>query len=517
MDGELPVDVPALQGLVRTLQIRVEACDATIVEQRRALELALRRIDSLLRKLFSRSSEKIDPAQLQIDFGEAMAAVVGATEPAEPAAAEIAAPDDEAETAGARKRRSHGRAPLPPTVERRRVEIPPETTTCSGCSNELVRIGEEVSEELDYEPARFVAIERVRGKYACRSCETVAPTAPLPPRPIERARPSAGLLAYVLVSKYQDHLPLARLERIFARDDVAIARSTLCDWVGDAAALLAPAVRAIRAEVLSSDVIQSDDTPVLVQRDAQSGTPKQGYLWVYRDLGGSTFFDFRMSRSRDGPAAVLGDWRGKLVCDAYQGYHGLFRDGAVVPVGCWVHVRRRFFDAFKAGDVDAALVLTLIARMYAVERDAKDRELDAAGVLALRRERTAVEVERVRLVLEHLAKEALPKSLLGEAVSYARNQWPTLVRFLEDGRLPPDNSASERAVRGVAVGRKNWLFAGAESGGHRAAAIYSIVESCKSAGVEPRAYLRDVLARVAATPESQVASLTPRAWATARR
>jgi transposase len=287
--------------------------------------------------------------------------------------------------------------------------------------------------------------------------------------------------------------------------------------VGDGAALLAPVVAAIRRELLAQDVLQSDDTGVLVQENATRGKSRQGYLWVYRDLAGATLFDFRMSRSRDGPLDVLREWKGKLVCDAYQGYHGLFKEGRVVAVGCWAHARRRFVDAFHLGDVDAALVLTLIARMYAVEKDAKERGLDAEQTRALRQERTAPEVERIRLVLEHLAKDALPKSTLGDAVSYTRNQWMNLTRFLEDGRLPLDNNASERAVRGVAVGRKNWLFAGGEAGGHRAAAIYSIVESCKSAGVEPIAYLRDVLARIATAPESQVASLTPRAWAATRR
>ena len=523
MDGALPVDVADLQRLVRELDarvqdrdVRVSAHESVIAEQRDQLRHAQQKIDWLLRKLFARASEKLDPAQLQIDFGEAMAAVKAAEEPPE-AKTDTAAPDDEGETLPAKKRTPHGRKPLPTTVERRRVEVPPETTTCETCAKDLVRIGEEVSEELDYEPARFVAIDHVRGKYACRHCETVAPTPPVPSRPVERARPSAKLLAFVLVSKYQDHLPLARLERIFGRDGVEIPRSTLCDWVGDAAALLAPVVVAIRSEVLAADVIHSDDTPVLVQENATRGKTKQGYLWIYRDLAGATLFDFRMSRSRDGPNDVLAKWSGKLVCDAYQGYHGLFKEGRVVPVACWAHARRRFYDAFKAGDVDAALVLTLIARMYAVEADAKARGLDADGVRVLRQERTAPEVERIRLVLEHLATDALPKSALGDAVSYTRNQWANLVRFLDDGRLPLDNNAAERAIRGVAVGRKNWLFAGGEAGGHRAAAAYSIVESCKSAGVEPIAYLRDVLARIATTPESQVASLTPRAWAAPHR
>ena len=213
---------------------------------------------------------------------------------------------------------------------------------------------------------------------------------------------------------------------------------------------------------------------------------------------------------------VLAGWRGHFVCDAYAGYHALFKGGGVVPVACWAHVRRRFFDAFQGGDVDAAIVLTLIARLYRVEAEAKDRGLDAEGRRALRQERAKPETARLAAVLEHLANDALPKSPLGEAVSYARSLWPSLVRYLDDGRLPIDNNPAEQAIRAVALGRKNWLFAGGDEGGRRAALLYSILATCRSAGVEPFAYLTDVLGRIQRTPSSRVAELTPRRWAAAQ-
>jgi len=515
MDEALPVDVATLQAMVRELSLGQEARDQTIAEHKRALRRMQQRIDWLLRKLFARATEKLDPKQLRMSFEEASAAVRDAATPEE-TPTEIAAPDDEA-PAPAKKRTPHGRKPLPEQIERRRVEIPPLATCCSACAKELVRIGEETTEELGYEPARRFVTVYVRGKYACRDCETVAEVAPLPERAAERVRPGATVLADLVVKKYADHLPLARQEKILAREGIEISRSTLCDWVGLAARLLAPIGEEIRKDVLAADVMHGDDTPIQVQENWSRSRTIEGRLWVYRSLAGDTFFDFRRSRSRDGPMDVLGKWKGRFVCDAYAGYHALFKGGGIVPVACWAHVRRRFFDAFQGGDVDAAIVLTLIARLYRVEADAKERGLEVEAVRVMRQERAKPEMDRLALVLEHLAEDALPKSPLGEAVSYARTLWPSLLRYLDDGSLPIDNNPAESAIRAVALGRKNWLFAGGDEGGRRAALLYSVLATCKSAGVEPFAYLADILARVQRTPDSQVRDLTPRRWAAARR
>jgi transposase len=514
MNAGLPVDVATLQKMVRDLSLGVEARDATIAEQKRALRTAQQRIDQLLRKLYARTSEKLDPRQLAMSFAEAMAAVNDAV-PAVETPNEVAAADDEAPVPK-KKRARHGRKPLPADIERRRVEVPPTATCCADCAADLVRIGEEITEELGYEPAKRFVTEYVRGKYVCRGCQKVAEIAPLAERAADRVRPGATVLADLVVKKYVDHLPLARQEKILAREGIEISRSTLCDWVGLAARLLAPIGDEIRRDVLAADVMHGDDTPIQVQENWSRGKTIQGRLWVYRSPAGDTLFDYRRSRSREGPMDVLAHWKGHFVCDAYAGYHALFRGGGIVPVSCWSHVRRKYYDAFLGGDVDAAIVLTLIARLYQVEEDAGERGLDADATRALRHERSKPEIDTLATVLEHLAQDALPKSPLGEAVSYTRTLWPSLVRYLDDGRLPIDNNPAENAIRAVALGRKNWLFAGGDEGGRRAALLYSIFATCASSGVEPFAYLADVISRVQRTPASQIRELTPRRWAAAR-
>jgi transposase len=514
VDAALPVDIGTLQQMVRELELGVDARDQTIVEQKRALHLAQQKIEYLLRKLFARASERLDPKQLQLTYDEAQAAVQEAAPPEAPVS-ELSAPDDEAPLP-AKKRTPHGRKALPGNIERRRVELPAPSTCCASCAQQLERIGEEVTEELGYEPAKRFVTEYVRGKYACRKCETVAEIAPLPERAADRVRPGASVLADLVVKKYADHLPLARQEKILAREGILISRSTLCDWVGLAGGLLAPIGAEIKKDVLAGDVLHSDDTPIQVQENWARKRPIEARLWVYCNLAGDTLFDYRRSRSRDGPLEVLDGWRGHLVCDAYAGYTAVFKSGAVEPIACWAHVRRYFFDAFQGGDVDAAIVLTLIARLYRVESEARAGGLDAQATRALRQERSKPEVERLARVLEHLAADALPKSPLGVAVAYARKLWPSLERYLADGRLPIDNNAAENAIRAVALGRKNWLFAGGDEGGRRAALFYSLLATCKNAGVEPFAYLTDVLARIQRTPASQVCELTPRRWLAAR-
>jgi transposase len=369
--------------------------------------------------------------------------------------------------------------------------------------------GEDVTEEVDVVPTKVFVREHVRPKYSCASCQEGVVQAPLPPRPIEKGRPGPGLLAQVIVSKYVDHLPLARQSRMFARYGLPFARSTLCDWVGACVEELEPVYRELRRAVLLSRVIQADETPIVVLEEHNEKRRRQSWLWVYRGLGGETVFDFRPTRARDGPRAFLAGFEGFLQHDAYQGYGGL--GPQITAVGCWAHARRHFFDARASAEPEAKEALGLIARLYAVERDAQD--LAPAARCALRRERARPVLAIVRDRLDAWEQTALPKSDFGKAVAYARSQWPTLVRYVDDGDLAIDNNAVERAIRGVAVGRKNWLFAGSYQGGHRAAVLYTLVESCKAAGVEPFAYFADVLAR---TTTATARELTPRAWKAAR-
>lgn len=461
------------------------------------------KIDQLLHRLFGRSSEKLPASHLGL-FDE------GAT-PEEIAGT----PDDEAayETTPETRKRRGGRMPLPKDLERRQVvhDVPETERVCScGCLKE--RFGEDVSGELDLEPARFFVWEHVRPKYACKRCQEGVVQASLPPRPIEQGRPGPGLLAQALVSKYQDHLPLHRQARIFLRHGIEISKSTLCDWVAEGAAALSPIVKAMTKALLASKVVQADETPIVVLEDHDDRRRRTGWLFVYRAPTGDVVFRYRQTRARDGPREFLKDLQGFLQRDGYQGYGDLSPE--IVPVGCWAHARRKRVEAkpSDAARCDEALALT--GRLHQVEREAKD--LSAEERTALRREKALPVLETIAARLGAWGRDALPRIPLGVAVGYATAQWTTLVRYVEDGDLEIDDNAIERAIRGVAVGRKNWRFAGGAQGAERGATIHSIVESCKAAGVEPFAYLKDVLVRVATTPQSRILELTPRGWKTAR-
>jgi len=296
---------------------------------------------------------------------------------------------------------------------------------------------------------------------------------------------------------------------MFARLGLDFSRSTLCDWVAVCAEEFAPIVDELKRAVTSSRVVGADETSLVVLEKHDEKKRRQGWLWVYRNGPGETVFDYRDTRARDGPRIFLEDFEGYLQRDGYQGYGKL--SPKIVEVGCWAHARRKFVEAKASAPDESADALRLIRKLYAVERRAKELEPDERA--RRRRAQAAPVLETIAARLDAWEQDALPKSPLGQAVFYAKAQWPTLVRYLDDGALAIDNNAVERAIRGVAVGRKNWLFAGSEEGAKRAATIYSLVESCKAAGVEPFAYCRDVLTRTATEPAR---NLTPRAWKRAR-
>ncbi len=462
------------------------------------------RVAQLLRRLFGPRAERIHPDQLYLEFeGEEEA----------PPPADLAPDDEEALEPRRRRKRRKGRAPLPEDLPRRREEYHPnpEDLVCPCCHGMKERIGEEVTEELEYVPASLFVREHVRVKYACRHCEEGVVMGELPARPIEKGRPGPGLIAHVVTSKYGDHLPLHRLEGIFARHGVSLARSTMCDWVRWAASLLSPIVRAMKREILKSGLVQTDDTPVQVRAGGRK--THRGYIWTYHSPERrEVVYDFTMSRARDGPLRFLSGYRGYLQADAYSGYDEVFVDSSVVEVGCWAHCRRKFYEALETSPQEASAVLAAIARLYRIEKEAKERDLAPDAVSDLRRERSLPILTAIREYLDLHRDVALPKSPLGKAITYALNQWDALVRYVEDGRLPIDNNGAERTLRKVAIGRKNWLFAGSPAGGERAATLYSLVESCRLAGIDPFAYLRDVLEKVSTHPMSRIAELTPRGW-----
>lgn len=426
------------------------------------------------------------------------------------------AEDDEYETLTyTRKKRGATRISKDLPRETVVLDVPEAERKCPCCGDTMQEIGREVSERIDFVPAVTKVIETVRPKYACKKHEECGVrTAPLPAQPIAKGMATAGLIAHVLVAKYKDHLPLYRQSCIFARHGAEIPESTLGDWVRDAVELVGPVVRAMRTSVLESAVVQSDDTPVLVLDRAHPNGRKRGFLWAYVGDRDEVVFDFTPGRSREGPKRFLGEYRGILQADAYSGYDHLFIGGRIVEAGCMAHGRRGFVNAEVEDKVNAGHAIAAIRRLYNIEREAKGQNLGSNELRELRQRESLPVMSAMKPWLTELRKTTRPKSLLGKAVGYFLNQWDALCYFTGDGRVAIDNNRVERQMRCVAVGRKNWLFAGSEEGGHRAAAIYSLACTCSLLGIEPWAYLKDVLQKIAEGADP--ATLTPRLWQAAR-
>ena len=499
------------------------------------------RLQMLLRRYFGRSSEKLDPKQ-KLLFEDLLDACIPET-PAEEASDPKSPPSKP-------RGKGHGRRRLPSNLPREKVihDLPEDEKPCPCCQRMRHIIGKETHEQLDYVPAKVKVIEHVRLKYGCRHCEAEAsPGGPQivladkPMQPIEKGLAAPGLLSYVIVSKYSDHLPMHRLEGILQRHGIEIARSTMCDWAAQCAEVLSPLTGLMAQRVLQSRVIHTDDTPVKVQ-DRSLDRTRTGRFWVY--LGDAdhpyTVFSYTPSRSRDGPMAFLRDWgkdeRVYLQADAFGGYDGIYAGeagGQVTEVACWAHARRKFYDARHSDAATSAQALAYIRLLYEVETEAKKAVnpiASAADASARQREyeqlvaarfrlRQALAVPRLVQLKTWLASQkaehggpVLPKGPMGQAIQYALNQWDALCVYTTDGRLAIDNNASENALRRVAVGRKNWLFAGSDNGGRTAATLFSLLATCQRHKVEPMAYLRDVLTRIAATPITQLADLLPDRW-----
>lgn len=498
MDDTQP---PALTDL-ETARAIIATLEAALATSQRENAQLRHHIDVLCRRLFGKKSEKVDPRQLQLALEQLANEPGPVTEP-------IEMDSGETPVRGHVRHRPHGRQVLPAGLPREvvTIDIPDEAKTCA-CGTAKTVIGTIDSEKLDYVPASLRVVQTSRLKYACPACHDGVVEAAAPPQAVEKSLAAEGLLAHVVVSKYADHLPLHRLSGILAREGVALAPSTLCDWVADVATALAPIETQLRLEVTATDYLQTDDTPVTVL-DRAGGSFK-GRLWTYLDpLARQVVFDATETHARAGPARVLQTFRGYLQADAYAGYDGLYRAGAIVEVACMAHARRRFVEALET-DTAAAPILALIQQLYEVERDLAEATPDArrAGRLA-RAVPRLVALDQAR---RELATRVLPKSPLGDALRYLDQQWTALQRYLEDGRLLIDNNNAERQLRTVAVGRKNWLFAGSFEGARRAALLYSLIQSCRLVGVSPWVYLRDVLRRVAVHPQSRIDELTPKGW-----
>lgn len=405
------------------------------------------------------------------------------------------------------------RRPLPAHLPRESVVHAP-AAACPRCGGTLRAIGEDISEMLDYVPAHWKVIRHVRPKCACDACQRIV-QAEAPSRPIPRGIATPGLLAHVLVAKYCDSLPLHRQSEIYARDGVEIERTTLADWVGGSAALLAPLTERLGAYVMSATKLHADDTPVPVLSPGK-GQTRTGLLWTYvrddRPAGSSqppaVFFQYTPDRKGEHPRVHMKAFTGTLKADGYAGFHHLYETGRIREAACWAHVRRKFFDIHQANQSPIAkAALDRIAALYVIEKDIRGKSPDARR--QHRQSRAGPLLVELKDWLTGTLATLSAKSELTGAIRYATSRWPALTRYCEDGNLEIDNNAAERALRVVALGRKNYLFCGSDTGGERAAAIYSLIGTAKLNGLNPEAYLRDVIARIADHPANRLDELLP--------
>ena len=581
-----------------------------------------RQVDWFKKQIFGAKSERRAPAPADTLTGDLFG------HPCEPTPDEIQ--EEISESAAKPRRHRQARKSLPAELPRREIlhDVEPAEKICPCCGKEKARIGEDVTELLEVVPAQVYVERHVRPKYACPSCKNGVAQAALPPQPAPRASVGPGFLAWLIVSKYADHLPLCRLERIFERHGVDLPRARMCDWLMTVSDLVRPLTAAMMKKVRDGPVVQADETSIHLQSKEKKGKTETAWVWVYAgsEEAPCTVFDFRKSRGRAGPAEMLAGFEGTLQCDGYVAYDGVGAPGKVVRAGCWAHARRGFIEAEEAGDTRAAPALACIKQLFEIEREWKQQEaeimrpsltivtapglaevtasgsmevtmqggglgqgddpdcdarreprregyearheedgvfLDAhcetpgaggdsghdsrceprrddaqrearheeCGVsheehcktpgegggpdyaerLRLRREKSAPVVEALRAWMAE-RYDVLPKSPLGAAIGYAQNQWPALTRFLDDGRVELDNNAAERALRPVAVGRKNWLFAGSERGGRAAATFFTLIESARRNGLNPFDYLRDILGRLPSHPINRITDLLPDRW-----
>ena len=464
------------------------------------------RLARLLRKQFGASSEKLRGTleQLELLLGdlEEQIAEMPPAEPEPQAAAEPIGP----------ARHKPARRPLPESLPRDVVEHP-APCACPKCGGALHALGEDVTEVLDYVPGSFRVVRHVRPKLSCRDCDSIA-QAPAPSLPINRGLAGPGLLSQVLVAKYCDHLPLYRQAEIYARDGVDLDRSTLADWVGQSTALVRPLVDAVGAHVMAAERVHADDTTVPVL-DPGGDTTKTGRLWCYvrddRPFGGNAApaVLYRYSPDRKGlhPREHLTSFRGILQADGYAGYAGLY-DRGVTEAACWAHARRKFFDVHAATQSPVAQeALQRIAALYAIEDEIRGRLPEVR--LAVRIARSAPLFAGMKEWLDRSLNRISGKSTLAGAIRYTLNRWDALTLVLRDGRACLDNNAAERSMRPVTIGRRNWLFAGSDAGGNRAAAVYTLTESAKLSGLDPRDYLTQVLKRIADHPVKRIHELLP--------
>lgn len=517
----LPSDPVLLQRMLREMaevleqeRAALNAAKAVVTTQSLTIEKLEHRLARLLRVQFGRSSEKMDIAQLRLMFDEIDTPV--------------AANDDAGSLGEVRQpapRKAGVRAPIPEHVPRQVVEHRPET--CSpGCTGQQTQIGEDVTEVLDYIPARFRVIRHMRPRIACRVCEQIR-QAPAIDLPLPRVMASSALLAHLMVSRFVDHVPWNRQSVILRRQGIDIDRDVMSRWARKLAWLMAPLGERLLAYILEAPKIHGDDTPVTLLGNGNGSAIAR--FWVYLRHGWSSgdmeppAVAYRFSADRGGhhPAAHLANYRGYLQADGFAGYNALYRDPKtkaprdVVEVGCWAHARRKFTDVLdKTPSPVAAEAVVRIAELFAIEREIKGAPPDQRR--RVRQERALPRLASLRSWLETTEQGLSSDSALARACRYPLNRWAAMVRYCDDGQLEVSNNLVENALRGVALGRRNWMFVGSIKGGHASALFYSLVETCKLNGVEPEAWLTDVIERIGSHPINRIDELLPWRWQASR-
>lgn len=482
---------------------------AELVEARKEIMLLQGKVDALVKRIYGAASEKLDAADLQI----LLKGIVDIPKTEEPVAEEV--PQRSKVPSPPRKRQPR----TPDDLEVVEKEHVPEEVKQR--PDDWRRIGEEVTEQLDYEPARFLKIRIVRPKYVRKDHPYAAPViAPLQTLQ-ERCIAAPGLIAAIIVGKYVDHLPLYRQEQIFVtRHDVHLPRQTMAQWMGLAADWLQLIYRQIRHETLASDYVMVDETPIKYLLPG-NGETKLGYLWICARPGFDTIFHWNTSRGAKCLDEVLPEnWKGTLQCDGYVAYRTFANSrssGMITLAGCWAHARRALLEGKESAPRICGWLLNQIAHLYRIEAELRSNRAGPKLRKAVREWQSAPILRRLHAALAKLQKRYLPQSALRKGIDYVLEHWPELTRFIEDGQIEIDNNRVENAIRPTAVGKKNWLFFGAADAGERGAVLYTIVEACRRRGINPFEYLRDVLERLPKLMLSEVASLTPGAWDKARR
>ena len=486
---------------------QLEQCQQALQASLRENALLRQKIDLLVKRVFGSSSEQLDRNQLELllQLAESPSVTVA-----------VPAPVKERLDRPRKERVARWPENLPvveEVIDPEAVKAQPEQWRC---------IGQEISEQLDYEPGRFLKRRVVRRKYVPKTHADGAPLiAPLPERLLDRSLPAPGLLAQIVVSKYCDHLPLYRQEQIYRqRHGVHLPRQSLTRWVELAAQWLQPIYEQIRTGVMGGGYVQVDETPVDYLEPGH-GKARQGYLWACSRPAGDVFYRWETSRATaclDNFIPV--DFTGTIQCDGYSAYRSFAkaRNGTIELAGCWAHVRRKFHEALEASPWTAGWILRQIQHLYGVEARLRQQKAGSELREAVRAHESQPIVARLERALIRLKSSGrqLPQSLLGSALDYALGQWPTLHVYLADGRVEIDNNLVENAIRPTALGKKNWLFIGEAEAGERGAVLYSVIESCSRRGIDPYAYLKDVLTRLPTMTNHQVPEVTPAAWAKAR-